>query len=697
MKNILDKQSAQIIKFPGSGTIASALKPTEAARETSKALVHEEALLEKIAKNTSAMQPVTAGGTDNSPLEKEIEDQKYKEEQIDLLAKIEKNTRGAGAVGPAPTGGGEGGVGIGGIGLIGTSIALALGSIAGVIQGQLKTIKFFAGAFEKGLIYVSEFFPKFKRVLFEIQTTFMIGVDMIKSTFSSFAQKIVKVFDDAVAGFKALFGEGTAIGKFISRVVTGFSEFFAPIIKSFGEIEKASKPIAEAMGFLKSKIGVMFEFFSSIGSKLGSFGKIFSAAANIIGKIAYPLMVIMTVWDTVKGMLAGFEEGGIIGGIKGAITGFVNSLILGPIELIKDATSWILGVFGFDKAAAFLDSFNLEDMFKELVDKIFYPVELIRDAFVWLGGAIDEFIFKPLKKMFNAIPDAIGKLADQIGGAINEYIFNPLKELFAPIANFFSKIKDQLLMFVEDFGIPEISFTIPIINKKVSIGPFYPFRPEAGSEMVRSSREAATTSAVGSDTASHTASTNMGFAGTESDKTTAVSTSTRDSMIGGKTASEYRALSAEFDTKTGKASYTSESTAAGAQQVYDKEISKSTFGKVKRMSARGEDTAAIENVIKEDAAYEKLGFFDKRKVDVGYAKATDLLALQKPETKTGEVVTTKSAANAGAAMATPAPAPVIISAPTTNNTSKQNITIPTPIRNDDSGFNRYMNKRSAII
>jgi hypothetical protein len=48
-------------------------------------------------------------------------------------------------------------------------------------------------------------------------------------------------------------------------------------------------------------------------------------------------------------------------------------------------------------------------------------------------------------------------------------------------------------------------------------------------------------------------------------------------------------------------------------------------------------------------------------------------------------------------MTTPPQAPIIVSAPTTNNTSKQNIALPTPIRNDDSGFNRYMNRRSAII
>jgi len=42
--------------------------------------------------------------------------------------------------------------------------------------------------------------------------------------------------------------------------------------------------------------------------------------------------------------------------------------------------------------------------------------------------------------------------------------------------------------------------------------------------------------------------------------------------------------------------------------------------------------------------------------------------------------------------------PIVISAPTTNNTSnqKQNITMPRSIRNDDSGFNRYVSKNAVF-
>ena len=425
------------------------------------------------------------------------------------------------------------------------------------------------------------------------------------------------------------------------------------------------KPKEEAGGAAGGLLGTIMGF---LGDGLMMALKAMFNPKNILkflGKIALPAMIIGSL---VNGIMDGFnafmETGSISEALIAGLGGVLSFLSFGlfDAETIRSITDAVSGL--------------IND----------YIIDPIKNFFGFLGESFSKYISQPIMEAFS-----------YVGGLFGEYIIDPLKKIFAPIASFFSKIKDQLLSFVEDFGIPEISFTIPIINKKVAIGPFYPFRPEAGGERVRttSDTQLGNTGGAGGETAK--ASTVFGFSGTESDKTTAASTSTKASMIGGKAVSESRALSAEFDIKTGKAAYTSESTAAGAEQIYDKEISKSTFGKVKRMSARGEDTAAIETVIKEDAAYDKLGFFDKRKVDVGYAKATDLLALQKPETKTGEIITTKSADNAGAAIATPQQAPIIVSAPTTHNTSKQNITMPTPIRNDDSGFNRYMNRRSAII
>ena len=73
-----------------------------------------------------------------------------------------------------------------------------------------------------------------------------------------------------------------------------------------------------------------------------------------------------TLWDTVKGAIAGFEEGGIVGGISGAIKGFFNSLITAPLDMLKDAVAWVLDLFGFENAAKVLDSFSFTDTFNGL-------------------------------------------------------------------------------------------------------------------------------------------------------------------------------------------------------------------------------------------------------------------------------------------------------------------------------------------
>ena len=67
---------------------------------------------------------------------------------------------------------------------------------------------------------------------------------------------------------------------------------------------------------------------------------------------------------------------------------------------------------------------------------------------------------------------------------------------------------------------------------------------------------------------------------------------------------------------------------------------------------------------------------------------------QAPAAKAANAVTEKSASNAEAA-GKPAQSSgaVIVNAPTNVNSSKQNITMPAPVRNNDSGFQRYTSSR----
>lgn len=220
----------------------------------------------------------------------------------------------------------------------------------------------------------------------------------------------------------------------------------------------------------------------------------------------------------------------------------------------------------------------------------------------WIGGFVDEYIINPIKDF-----------ASYIGESFNKYIAEPLKSVFAPITNFFKQIKDQVFGFLEDFGIPEIGFTIPVINKKVSIGPFYPFRAQESANKTQTTSES-------------------------SQKTTFSKSNTNTTLTN------------------------------------------------------------VTEITKEDEAYQKLGFFDKLKVDTGFAKATELVKIEKPSVSTGNAVYDQSSKNTEMAMK-PAPvqAPVVVSNSTTNNTTKQSIAMPAPVRNQDSEFGRYVNRRALAM
>ena len=325
-----------------------------------------------------------------------------------------------------------------------------------------------------------------------------------------------------------------------------------------------------------------------------------------------------------------------------------------------------------------------------------FDADTIRSVVDAVSGFISDYVIEPLKKFIGFIGQAfetyimqpIMEAFDYIGNLFTEYIVEPIKKFFAPIANFFKKIKDQVFGFLEDFGIPEIGFTIPIIGKKVSIGPFYPFRPDEGTARVGTGAELSQTSKASGET--ETFKNNV--ISTEKDTSSVLVNNERSSTNAkGESKAEISESFAQFNVKTGKALY---SPGAGGEAV---DISASTFRKVKSAAKDGADTAKLDEIVKEDKAYEQLSFWDKRKVDVGYVKASDLLAAQQGTGKS-DVVYNKSSDNAAAAAAPPpAMAPVVVNAPTNVSNSKQNIAMPQAVRNPDNGFNKYAGSRAVML
>jgi hypothetical protein len=318
----------------------------------------------------------------------------------------------------------------------------------------------------------------------------------------------------------------------------------------------------------------------------------------------------------------------------------------------------------------------------------------------FMGGFIDEYVITPIKDFVS-----------YIGESFNKYIAEPLATVFEPITNFFKQIKEQVFGFLEDFGIPEIGFTIPIINKKVSIGPFYPFRPGEGENRVAANESIDQSSSSAGGEKSNFNQNIVTSGKTEyskeyMDKETPEQKARRERLskdttdvlskgekvVNGK--ATYTENLASFDPKTGKAMLSGD--AAGADG--EREISKRAFSKIKSNAKSGGSAERVAEIVKEDDAYQKLGFFDKLKVDTGFAKATDLVKVEKPSVSTGNAVYDQSSKNTEMSMK-PAQTqtPIVVSAPTTNNTTKQSIAMPAPVRNQDSEFGRYVSRRALIV
>jgi hypothetical protein len=272
-----------------------------------------------------------------------------------------------------------------------------------------------------------------------------------------------------------------------------------------------------------------------------------------------------------------------------------------------------------------------------------------------------------------------------------------------PLINFFKGVAEKIMGVFEDFGIPEMGFSI--LGKKFSIGPWYPFRPAEGTTRIGGNEELKTASSdAGGDTSSFKKNT-VASGSTGIDKETMRANGMSEEAIARaeeRNKDQTRVLTnsekvdkdgkavikedfATFDPKTGKSMLSGD--AAGENGT--REITKRAFVKIKANALEGGDNNKIAEIVKEDDAYQKLSFFDKMKVDVGYAKATDLLAVSQPSNadtvtkKSSAVEDAKTAAVSGGGDRTN-----IVNAPV-NNTSQTSNFIKPNIRNQESSNAAY--------
>ena len=329
------------------------------------AVLQNTTLLKTLVKGVKGPQavatkpPASPGTLDEGQLEQE----NFQDKEIGLLTKIEKNTKPGPKVETKDI--------FKGLGGWAAALALAIGGLIGVISAQVKLARNF-------LKFLKDLLPE--NMLSKIKNSFKAVGNFFEDIFASTKAKLAPMFEGVTKFFEETFtkvksffsiSEDSAIFKVFSGIKTFLGKFLTPFEEAFTVIKDlVSGPV--------SKIG---EFFGGIAKWFGTFASAIGKVAIIVEKIAYPIMIVMAVWDTVKGAIEGFKKDGIIGAIKGAITGLFDSVVGGLLDMVKSAVSWIAGKLGFKNVEKWLDSFSFEDMFHKLIDVVFKPIEMIRDLF----------------------------------------------------------------------------------------------------------------------------------------------------------------------------------------------------------------------------------------------------------------------------------------------------------------------------
>jgi hypothetical protein len=316
---------------------------------------------------------------------------------------------------------------------LGLAAALVSGLVAGgmaFIANYVKGLQAFWTAMSKALKidgYIVALFNKIKTGFVYIEELlsggFMKALNWIKGLFSE--MKWLKTVEQWFA----------SIGKYVSKIFNlgQIGEDFAVLWKNIqGVWEMMGKPlkwIGEIFGGGGGGIMRYFDdllmFFKPLTGMLKSMGA-------ILGKLAMPIQVIMSIFDTVTGAMDGWNKtqgtwfDKLMGAIKGGLSGLLNGLIGGLLDLLKDGLSFVLDFFGFQDAAAWLDSFSFSDIITKGISNIV-------DGIV---GFFKDMINGPLM-MFNALKDAMNGKIDWTTFA-KQAIAGLLTAILAPV-NMLSK------------------------------------------------------------------------------------------------------------------------------------------------------------------------------------------------------------------------------------------------------------------
>ena len=218
-----------------------------------------------------------------------------------------------------------------------------------------------------------------------------------------FFGKLGGLFQSLTKPFKAIGGAVKSLKDFVLSPIKAVGSSLSSI-KSAIPSGGVSKTIKPAVDTIKRIVGI-----------LKNVAKVAMGFGRTLGRLFLPITVIMSLFDTFKGAMAGFEKyseagflEGIIGGLFGGISGFLEGFIGLPLDLLKGAISWIAGKLGFENFSEQLDAFSFKDLianlFTSITDTIVGFIGNIKDSIADIGiGGLIQNVALNLLKIFKKI------------------------------------------------------------------------------------------------------------------------------------------------------------------------------------------------------------------------------------------------------------------------------------------------------
>jgi len=254
-------------------------------------------------------------------------------------------------------------------------LAIIFGTLLGAIQGMIGGfVKAFKLMINKPLAALGKVFSKI---------------------FPKTAANISKVFANITKTFRTI---GSSIAN-MAKTIKGFvMKPFQIIGNVFAKIGKTAKGAGGIFNTIFKRVKSFTNIFKSIGGFMSKIGRVAGMVAKLVGKIFFPLTVLMASFDTIKGAIEGFTktEGSLMDKIFGALVGAFGALydffISFPINLVKNLFSWVAGMLGFDKLKETLDGFEFS--FDWMIETLMGFVTNIKN---WFLGGIAKIGVPPFK------------------------------------------------------------------------------------------------------------------------------------------------------------------------------------------------------------------------------------------------------------------------------------------------------------